>query len=447
MANTYLTRNLASTNTSWTFSAWVKRERFDLTNYLISWGNSGTDGTGILFAASGELAYYSESSPDNKYRITSAKYRDVNGWYHVVCKCDSNAITLYVNGEEPTQSWSVGSSANPLDTSTMAIGKWVTSNYYHHGSMAHVHFIDGTAYNPSTFGETDSTTGIWKPKTNPSVTYGSNGFFLDFANSSDMGNDISGNNNDFTVSGGTITQTIDTPSNVFATWNALGPFRLGGGSIRKGTFSNGNTTIAMSSSTYVETVSATLAVSSGKWYWEVKPTANVNQYGEIGIKSTSANGNNFNGDSGHPSMIYKYDGTKNYNTIDGTSYGNSYTNNDIIGIALDLDNKAIWFSKNGTWQNSATQTEIENGTTTNAAFSGTSSSDGFPSTSSTYTPYVIGGDSGGAPTFQANFGNGYFGTTAVASAGTNSGIGTFEYDVPSGYKALCTKNINAEEYS
>ena len=312
--------------------------------------------------------------------------------------------------------------------------------------MSHVHFCDGYAYSPTDFGETDSTTGIWKPKTNPSVTYGTNGFFLDFADSSAMGNDISGNNNDFTVSG-TMTQTIDTPSNVFATWNALGPFRLGGGSIRKGTFSNGNTKVAFSSSTYVETISATLAVSSGKWYWEVKPTAGVSYYGEIGIKSTSANGNNFNGDSGHPSILYKYDGTKNYNTIDGTSYGNSYTNNDIIGIALDLDNKAIWFSKNGTWQNSATQSEIEAGTTTNAAFSGTSASDGFPSTSSTYTPYIIGGDGGGSPTFEANFGNGYFGTTAVASAGTNSGIGTFEYDVPSGYKALCTKNINEQEYS
>ena len=129
MPNTYLTRSLASTNTSWTFSAWVKRSGISATNYLISWGNSGTDGTGIGFASSDELFYYSESSPDNKQRKTSAKYRDTNGFYHVVVKSNSNAITLYVNGEEPTQSWTTGSSANPLDTSTMAIGKWVTSAY------------------------------------------------------------------------------------------------------------------------------------------------------------------------------------------------------------------------------------------------------------------------------------------------------------------------------
>ena len=88
--------------------------------------------------------------------------------------------------------------------------------------MAHYHFVDGTAYDASTFGETDSTTGIWKPKTSPSVTYGTNGFFLDFADSSAMGDDESGNTNDYTVSG-TMTQTIDTPSNVFATWNSLVP--------------------------------------------------------------------------------------------------------------------------------------------------------------------------------------------------------------------------------
>ena len=84
----------------------------------------------------------------------------------------------------------------------------------------HVHFTDGYAYDADIFGETDSTTGIWKPITSPSVSYGTNGFFLDFASSSDMGNDISGNNNDWTVNG-SMTQTIDTPSNVFATWNAL----------------------------------------------------------------------------------------------------------------------------------------------------------------------------------------------------------------------------------
>jgi hypothetical protein len=101
------------------------------------------------------------------------------------------------------------------------------------GLMAHVHFIDGTAYDASAFGETDATTGIWKPKTAPVVTYGTNGFFLKFENSASFGTDSSPNGNNFTVNG-TMTQTIDTPSNVFATWNPL--YR----GTHNNLFSNGN---------------------------------------------------------------------------------------------------------------------------------------------------------------------------------------------------------------
>jgi hypothetical protein len=102
-------------------------------------------------------------------------------------------------------------------TYTQQVGLYGSnSSYYFNGSMSHFHFIDGTAYDASTFGETDATTGIWKPKTAPSVTYGTNGFFLKFENSGSMGLDSSGNGNNFTVNG-TLTQTVDTPSNVFAT--------------------------------------------------------------------------------------------------------------------------------------------------------------------------------------------------------------------------------------
>ena len=107
MANTYLTRSLSSTNTSWTFSAWVKRSGISATSYLISWGSNGTDGTGIGFNSSDDLFYYTEGT--GSQIKTSAKYRDTNGFYHVVVKSNSNAITLYINGEEPTQAWTSGS--------------------------------------------------------------------------------------------------------------------------------------------------------------------------------------------------------------------------------------------------------------------------------------------------------------------------------------------------
>ena len=186
----------------------------------------------------------------------------------------------------------------------------------------------------------------------------------------------------------------------------------------------------------------TFGVSKGKWYWEHKIVSSGNTH-YLGIKSADSDLNSTSGATGTPSMYYTNDGNKVYNASSGgSSYGSTFTNNDIIGIALDLDNNAIWFSKNGTWQNSATQSEIEAGTTTNAAFSGTGSSDGFPS-EQVYLPWIVGQTGGSAFTMTTNFGNGYFGTTAVSSAGTNaSGIGIFEYDVPTGYTALSTKGLN-----
>ena len=140
-----LTRSMSSTSTSWTFSAWVKKCKLGdgnvgTTNYLISWGNSGSDATGINFTRDNKLAYYSEDSPDNIFIETDAVYRDVSAWYSVIVKCNGGAITIYVNGE----SVKTGTGGNPLDTSTMNIGKWVTSAYYHDGYMAEVVFVDGT---------------------------------------------------------------------------------------------------------------------------------------------------------------------------------------------------------------------------------------------------------------------------------------------------------------
>ena len=156
-------------------------------------------------------------------------------------------IKIYINGEQIT---SFSSSTNPTQNtdygwnqaSNHFIGSTGQPGGYYNGSMSHFHFIDGTAYEASDFGETDSTTGIWKPKTAPSVTYGTNGFFLKFENSGAFGTDSSGNSNTFTVNG-TMTQTIDTPSNVFANWNPLANFN------NTLTFSKGNlTAIANSSS-------------------------------------------------------------------------------------------------------------------------------------------------------------------------------------------------------
>ena len=299
--------------------------------------------------------------------------------------------------------------------------------------MSHIHFIDGTAYPASTFGETDATTGIWKPKTAPSVTYGTNGFFLKFENSGAFGTYSSGNSNTFTVNG-TMTQTIDTPSNVFATYNPLVISALA-------SMSNGNLQGSVSSTGEKKGV-ATLGVSSGKYYAEQKVSALsgtlVNWFGIFEINDYAINATGRSLSNGQYNWGYENDGSVDNNGSSHTSGLPTYTTGDIIGVALDLDNGYIYFSKNGTFINSGDPT------------SGSSGTGGFPVniTDKTYcigaVPYAFDGTT----TVQANFGNGYFGTTAVSSAqNPDDGIGIFEYDVPAGYRALCTKSINAEEYS
>jgi hypothetical protein len=295
--------------------------------------------------------------------------------------------------------------------------------------MSHINYVAGVGHPASYFGETDATTGIWKPITAPSVTYGTNGFFLKFENSADMDLDSSPNNLTFSTSG-TLTQTVDTPSNVFTTWNPLENY------YQSATLSNGNTTIQTGSSQYSPS-SSTLGVSSGKWYWEVEydalsggsDVAYVGVLSQFATNSTTSLGTNAN-DYGY------YVNGNYYNNNTGTAYGTTYTTGDIIGVALDLDNNKLYFSKNGTWQNSG---DPESGATGTGAISITNPTS---TTNGAYFPSICDGSSSANATFKTNFGNGYFGTTAVASAGSNGNGAIFEFDCPSGYYALNTKNIN-----
>jgi hypothetical protein len=230
MASTYLTRTLGSGDTQeWTISFWTKKMM--ASGSLLSVGTSGNYDQ-IYFNAD-KFAYYSATGGTDDFFIYSEQvFRDSSAWYHIVLAIDttqatsSNRAKLYVNGEQvttfdgsnvyPSQNFNVRINSS----SQHNIGNRIySSDFNFNGSMAHVHFIDGTAYDASTFGQTDATTGIWKPKTAPSVTYGTNGFFLKFENSAAFGTDSSGNDNTFTVNG-TMTQTVDTPSNVFCTFNA-----------------------------------------------------------------------------------------------------------------------------------------------------------------------------------------------------------------------------------
>ena len=357
---------------------------------------------------------------------------DPSAWYHIVAAFDtgesaSDRQKLWINGEQIT-SWAT--SLDMSDTYFMTggsgdvqyIGKRMDSAAYTNGVMAHFHYIDGTAYTASAFGETDATSGIWVAKSSPSVTYGTNGFFLKFASGA-LGTDSSGNGNDFTVSG-TMTNTKDTPDNNFATGNYLDHYSPDDNF----TWTNGNNTILDNADAVWRTATATQGMNSGKWYFEAKLDA-VGSYGGIGVidsDQTYISTYEFGGKS-HGYGYYN-SGMK-HNSGSDTSYGDTYTTGDIISVALDLTNLKIYFAKNGTWQDSGDPTSGATGT--GAAY--TVASGVF------YLPCV---GVYANTKWSYNFGNGYFGTTAVStSESDDAGIGSFEYDVPAGYYAICTTNL------
>ena len=462
MASTYLQRTPSTTGNrkKWTWSAWIKRSKLGASQYLLSSYESSSTETTILFNSSDQLDVFNwYGNAYNGRKTTNMKFRDTHGFYHIVINLDLDHATaddrfqIYVNGERIT---SFATSSNPTTGSStvynlinipMRLGAYASAGngMYFDGIMAHVHFVDGLQLDADTFGSTDSTTGIWKPKTNPTISdYGTNGFFLDFASSSTMGNDVSGKNNDLAVSTGTMTQTIDTPSNVFATFNRNIP-QTGAISGRHTSVSlsltNGNLSAGAGAAIFADQVS-TLGFTKGKYYAEFLTTGDT--YTAMGIVNEKFDDNSLGDYIGSDTET----GVNNigYQSVDGavkknnvSQYtGSTFTSaNDIISIAVDMDNNYIYFAKNGVWQNSGDPT------------SGATGTGGVSITPDEYFFAVSPHNNSGSGTqyIHANFGNGYFGTTAVASAGTNSGIGTFEYDVPSGYKALCTKNINEQEYS
>ena len=448
-----LTGQTPTNNKILTFSAWVKRSALGY-NTIMSWEDTSNSSNNFRIAFRSDdvlqiLDYASSTVMD--YRTTQV-FRDTSAFYNIVVAVDTTNATandrtkLWVNGESVSSfgtqtTYSLNDSTQAQQSGYDCVIGSINSSYYFNGSMAHVHFIDGTAYDADTFGETDATTGIWKPKTAPSVTYGTNGFFLKFENSGAFGTDSSGNGNNFTVNG-TMTQTIDTPSNVFATMNPLYQSVYGGSSA---ILTNGNTKwTGTSNDTSQNATLGTLGVSSGKWYWEVK--GNMAYDSLLGIAKSNFDPNGGTGGLQNPGwwgLVTNISATSGSglkfvvdNTF-GSSTGITLANGDIINIALDATNLKFYIGKNGTWLNSGNPTSGATGTGSIAT---------LPS-DTTFLPACSNYGYNTANSWEFNFGNGYFGTTAVSSAeNPDDGIGIFEYSVPTGYKALCTKSINAQEY-
>ena len=445
MANSYLSRSVSSAGNRKTFtlSAWVKRGIISSGEHNI-FGNSDSsynNGFVVKFNSSDQLRVIMQDS-SNYEKKPNRLFRDPSGWYHLVIQVDTTQSTatdrvkIWVNGVQETSFATDTMPSQNYDThwnnTTQITTVGRAGNYngdYYDGYITHAANVDGAVVAPTVFGETDSTSGIWKFKSPSGVTWGTNGFHLKMENSGNMGLDSSGQTNNFTTNGN-LKQALDTPSNVHATINTL---------IKPGpdikTVINGNLSQNASSSNAWASLYSTLAVSSGKWYCEfkvdgtyvsdqnnlifgVRDVDNLNQSSHDKISQT-AHGFGYRAQSGS-----KETGNSQ------SSYGNSYTTGDVIGLAMDLDNQKLYFHKNGTYQNSGDPTSGSTGT--GAAF-----------TLSSGVSYVVGASSYYTQDhYSFNFGNGFFGTTAISSAGSNGNGSLFEYDVPSGYYALNTKNIN-----
>tara|TARA_R100001440_G_C2515474_1_gene118367 strand:- start:540 stop:1871 length:1332 start_codon:yes stop_codon:yes gene_type:complete len=442
MATTYLTKQIttAGSRKKATISLWVKRgANFGNDQRFFSYENTSVANDVTVFKFSGDyIQFADQTGGSNNARFDGSRYlRDPNAWYHFVVKIDTTQSTntdrlkVYINGDlESTGSYTYPSQDASINighnsNAYIDIGRWRGSNnQYFEGAITHFHYTDGYAYDASTFGETDSTTGEWKIKTSPSVTYGTNGFFLLKDNNGVT--DQSGQSNNYTVGGGTLTALQDNPSNNFAKLNSI---------IRtaNGAFSNSNNTYTTSNSAWTSGFSSIgMEKNSGKYYMEFKGLSGT-KFG-FGICDMSNSGVLDRSQRGEDRYVgeylnsygYHYGGNFYYNgSSTGTGY-DSFTSSNVIGMAVDMENMKIYFHKDGTYQNSGNPTNGTNGYT-------------IADPDNAYFPTI----SVEAASASINSGDGVFGTTAISSEGTNANsVGKFEYDVPTGYTALSTKGLN-----
>ena len=451
-SNPYLTRTNGGngSETKGTYSVWLKRAVLDgASDYM--WHTSEDTNNDIKIL----------TNSDNNFRvrginngsvvvnlISDREFEDVAAWYHLVVAFDStqgtaaNRVKMYINGVQET---SFSSATYPSQNLNLKINqsgdrRTIGTAYDNGGSpvsgpnagwsgyMAEAVWIDGTALAPTSFGEFDEDSGIWKPIDVSGLTFGTNGFYLDFEDSSALGNDAAGSNN-FSVSGIAATdQGTDTCTNNFPTFNILAP-SASGLDIREG-----NTFVFNDDNNNVwQTVPATMIITpTAKIYWEIN-CVNVWGSGSCEMHGIADLDNMIQTMSGQASdnatsFAWRNDASfrTNGSTISGTTWAVSYTTGDFLMFALDNANGALYAGKNGTWLNSGNP---ESGSSKTGALSVTAGLNYAPHSELKY----------GSDKPMYNFGSPYY---AISSGNADGdGIGNFEYAVPSGYFALCTTNL------
>jgi len=410
----------ASNKRTWTWSGWIKRGVLGVqSNDIFNAYNASGFWERFYFNSSDILEYDNDVAGTDWTLQSQQVFRDPNAWYHMCFAKDTtqgteaDRLKIYVNGVQialnevangyPSQNYE----GYINDTLPTTLGSLNNDSYYD-GYMSEVTFIDGQQLAPTSFGEFNSQTGIWVPKVVTGLTFGTNGFYLPFTNSGALGEDFSGNDNDFTVTNLTsLDQSTDTCSTNFATLN----------SIDKGygttVFTEGN--LNATSSSGWNPARGTIAVTSGKWYWE---TMSGNTF-QIGVCSDTIDFANNDNSQDLTGVTVFYNGSGGIIRTNGSTVGSTtatFSASDTAGFALDMDNKKLSVYKNGSI------------IVTNTALS----------TSITDVAMIFGTTNGGGD-FKINFGSPMY---AISSGNTDgNGFGNFEYAPPSGYLSLNTKNL------
>jgi hypothetical protein len=446
-SNTYLTATFGSAPTlatKNTISLWFKRSELDGAQQLYATNSNAANIiiNSIGSSNSSTIAFYTNSG-----QLLSPKvYRDVSAWIHIVFAFDStqgtaaNRFKVYINGVEETSfnntAYPAQNEASQLGVNGEAIKIGTRSNHdrIFEGYMAETAFVDGQALDATSFGEFDEDSGIWKPIDISGLTFGNNGFYLEYkqsgtgTNSSGMGADTSGNDLHFAVTNFTaIDQSTDTCTNNFATFNPLGSAAV--------TFSEGNLQITNSSTSWLTGIGS-IGASSGKFYGECKVIAQPSGTNDIFIGFLNLDLSNLQNQTSHlgeqpySAGIFSNGGSIYYNTGNQFYSGaGSYSTNAIIQLAMDLDNGFLYWGVNGTYVNSGNPTSGGTGTGGMAISNLTAGGS-----------YTFGATVNASAVVSLNFGSPAY---AISSGNADgNGYGNFEYAVPSGYLSLCTKNLS-----
>ncbi|MDB2683503.1 hypothetical protein N9Y58_01355 [Alphaproteobacteria bacterium] len=417
-------------------SLWHKRAEMPDNKYLIT-GFDDEDNRTLLQFSSDQLLFQNQTGGSNNTIIKSnAKFRDPSAWYHFCIivdttqGTDTNRVKMYVNGSQVT---SLASSTYPSVNTDMELTDSANSillnqkgdgSDFNSGYYSEVVVLDGTAASITDFGEFDEDSGIWKPISVSGLTFGNNGFYLDFENSGALGADVSGNTNNFTVNNLTATdQSTDTCTNNFATLN---PLRTQAGYTK--VMSEGNCVWEHGQAGQNASIPSTIAASSGKWYAEFLCSTSANNWG-FGIAQVNVTNNGSM--AGYPDSQGGVTYVKNGNLSwyaggdQSSDTGTTFAADDIIAILMDLDNTRVYWYKNDTLVNSG-------GFDYSVVNSGSTIENNYY--------FMVGAtDDGTNPIIKANFGGspGF----AISSGNTDgNGYGNFEFATKGGY-ALNTKNL------